>query len=281
MVDSSKKFIKLNKNEQASKLDQLVKNRLPFYVWTKDHQAIQLEIEKIISAKTTQIFINNVPPSLLPLASNDLSSFFQIGSVRFFAKGHLSLKMDGNNFFEMVGHLYKYEKRSADRIITFPHRKIYLNIKNNNPSNDNINNIIPISKKKIGTNINNHNDIITKIINSNDNLFPANKQFRCLDISKAGISIMANRIETQFIEKHNTNLEYSLSFENSLFEIEKGKIAYIIDYVDPRAKSIKMFKIGIEVQMINEELNNHLDKILNEDIFETTQIEDDFNNFIT
>ena len=166
----------------------------------------------------------------------------------------------------------------SDRIITFPHRSAYIILQIVKESDDNV---VSIAKKKFSENIKHQGNVISQITNKLDDTFSTTKQFRCLDISSVGISIMANRIERDFLERNSTIRNLSLRFENETFVIDSANVIYIVDYVDPRAASIKMFKIGLETKWQDSRPIEFFKKITEEDAFERTQLENEFSTFIS
>lgn len=262
MVESSKeKFTGLNASEISSKISSYINGEKPIRVWSKGEEPV-LAFVKDYKEQVLTLDISN---SLIDSheLTNRVFVNFSYNSVDFFAKGDLVSDEDGRVVVKLGDEVFKSEKRSNERLLTFPHHQVYAYFKVY--SDENASNIISLNRfneapsSAIDTFV---SESLKSIVSDHDGIAEL-MGFRILDLSCNGLSFCANNRETSYFVglEESSNVEFTLMFDEKPYSLKCADIVYIVDYVNTRASKIPMKKIGIHFNE-NEELKNHLFKFM-------------------
>ncbi len=262
MVESSKeKFTGLNVSEISSKISSFVNGEKPIRVWSKGEEPVLAFVKEYKEQVLTLDISNSLIDSHKLLDRVFVN--FSYNSVDYFAKGDLISDEDGRVIIKLNNDVFKSEKRSNERLLTFPHHQVYAYFKVY--SDENASNIISLNKfneapsSAIDTFV---SERLKSIVGESDGIAEL-MGFRILDLSSNGLSFCANNRETGYFVglEESSNVEFTLMFDEKPYSLKCADIVYIVDYVNSRASKVPMKKIGVHFNE-NEELKNHLLKFM-------------------
>ncbi|PIK14120.1 hypothetical protein [Halobacteriovorax sp. JY17] len=258
MAESSKeKFTGLNVSEITSKISSFINGEKPIRVWSKGEEPVLAFVRNY----EKQVLTLDISNSLIE--SHQFSSRvfvnFSYNNVDYFAKGDLISDENGRVLINLGEDVFKSEKRSNERLLTFPHHQVYAYFKVF--SDENSSNIISLNRfneAPSGALDSFVSERMKSIVNDHDGISEL-MGFRILDISSNGLSFCANNRETGYFVglEDDGDVEFTLMFEEKPYSLRCAEIVYIVDYVNARASKIPMKKIGVHFNE-NEELKNHL-----------------------
>lgn len=264
MVESSKeKFTGLNVSEITSKVSSFINGEKPIRVWSKGEEPVLAFVKNY----NEQVLTLDISSALIEshIFKDRVFINFSYNSVDYFAKGELISDENGHVIIKLGEEVYKSEKRANERLLTFPHHQVYAYFKIY--SDENNSNIISLNKFNEAPSgaINNFVSERMKSIVSEDEGISELMGFRILDISSNGLSFCANNRETGYFVglEDESNVEFTLMFEERPYTLECADIVYIVDYVNLRASKIPMKKIGVHFKE-NEDLKNNLLKFMDD-----------------
>lgn len=256
MVESSERakvnFIKLKQQELSSKIALLVSNNERVIFWKSspryyEGRATHFEIGQKIKLTLSDCNIH------LRLSSDVVCLNFSINEIDYFFKAKVTDQMDEYKTitFELEESCFRVEKRSRERLITYPVYEVYAYLKY---AKEPETNVVYFNKTEQKT----HN-FFTEIDNLKKNrlatmgegLFQEESEdligFRVEDISSNGISFFASQKEKEFVLDKLNGIDFSLvlNFEMQIFTLENASIVYMINYINAQFSGVPMYKVGV------------------------------------
>ncbi|MCK5073342.1 MAG: hypothetical protein KAQ98_07960 [Bacteriovoracaceae bacterium] len=168
----------------------------------------------------------------------------KIKNVNFFSSGILTQKENDEYVIQKLENVYRFEKRKNDRLLSFPHRKIYIYF-NMVAENDDGN---VISLNRLTGNKDEVFEEFAKVVYGDK--FIGNDGtpmtgFRILDISEDGASFLANDREKDYFTGNSSFSNIRLDFNGRIFSFASVKVKNVVDYIDPRSINVPMYKVGV------------------------------------
>ncbi len=277
MANSSKsKFTGLSLKEASSKIVSFIDSGKSIRMWEKGGNPFHV----FIAALENNYLVVECKEEASSWQDKRTLFNFTFNNVDYFAKGTVS-QVEGNMLTIVLDDsLFKSEKRLNERLLTFPHHQAYAYFKFKQ-NNDNTQNVLSFNRT-----VENNDQVFESFLKDKqkhqningdiDELFG----FRALDVSATGISFSANNQETKFFAclDENEGVDFTLMLNGDSFTLSEGLVVYIVDYVNPRARSIQMKKIGLQFEN-NNELKNKIDLAINQSN-ECRELEKDFETFL-
>jgi len=168
--------------------------------------------------------------------------------------------------------MFMLESREQERLITVPHHQVYIYLKVPKDEPHEGGNVIPLRSAKLPKD--EMKEFQIKHLGESELI-----GFRVVDLSKNGFSFLA--VESDH-EKMNLiflkDLSLTLMFNGASFFLKMAKIVYSHPYVNPKAKKVPMFKVGVEYSP-NEKLHAELEKFLDNQSYDPFECHA-FENFI-
>lgn len=255
MVESSRakiNFIKLTSQELSSKIALLVSNHERVIFWKTSPRyfegfAFSFEVKNRISLVLERV---GIPIRVL---NETICLNFTLNDIDYYLRGRVvdQLEDDPKIKIELEEHCFRVEKRSRERLLTYPVYEVYAYLKfqksirpniiffnkDEQRSQDFFSEIDNIQKSKITAmsedlNLNDEEDVIG---------------FRVEDLSSNGLSFFASIKEKDLVlnELHNRTFSLVLNFEMQIFNLEEASIVYKMNYINAQFQGVPMFKVGI------------------------------------
>ncbi len=266
-------FSKLDPHEKESRLSQLGVSKGKVTVWSKGnktkHYFNVLEFDK-----ERQNLILDSKESIFAKGENLLCSF-ELRGMSFFAEVVSSLSGVGNFLLVVNGLLYKSEKRSSFRLLTYPIYDVYaefilgetyeggkvVNLKSRTSQTALFKDFLKLLEKEEEA-----KKDVTKI-----------GKFRVQDLSATGLSLQLGELEALQFQKDMIFNDVKLIFSDEVIVVPEVKTMYVIDLISGDKKQ-KKYKIGLHFPnnptTIDEMLGKKINKLLRDIDFNK-----DFENF--
>jgi hypothetical protein len=170
-------------------------------------------------------------------------------------------------------NLYMLESRNHERLITVPHHQVYIYLKlpvvDENPIASNV-----ISLRSVKAPREELKEYQRKHLGDSELM-----GFRVVDLSRNGFSFLAARSEHETLTKvFEESLNLTMMFNGTSYFLKMAKIAYTHPYVNSKAKSIPMYKLGVEYEP-DDKLSAELKKFLDNKSYDPYECHA-FENFI-
>ncbi len=277
MPNGNNHFILIEESEIQSVLHRVVKNKGQATIWCEKLRPYEIKINEINIIKD-KFVLNISSVNLNPNDENKTSFkfFIKISNLHFFSKCEINLSQTIPTL-TLDNNVYKYEKRKNERLLTFPHRSIYINYifpEIKKESSENVFNLMEKnSKKNIKT--------FKQIKKDEEQLLGEVKSFRCLDLSFDGVSFIVNSIEKDAVKNlYKTGApSVSIGIDSQTIEVKKTELRYSVNYIDPRTNISSMYKMAIFFPESNEKLKSIIKNYL-EPPNEKIILENEFDFFL-
>jgi len=180
----------------------------------------------------------------LPLDNGSWHLHFMFNKINYFTEIQLIQAENGLNVFKLGNEVYQYETRKKERLLAFPHRKIYIYMEIDNSTIEK--NVFFLNKLRQGNTkvFKNFIKIASdkKFYNDHDEPMTG---FRVLDVSSLGASFVTNTKEAKLFSINTKFSSVKLDWQGECYVLENVIINNIVDYIDPRVLGVSMYKIGV------------------------------------
>jgi len=277
MANSSKsKFMNLSLKEATSKITSFIDSGKSIRMWEKGGSPSHV----FIAALENNYLVIECKEEASSWLNKKILFNFTFNSVDYFAKGIVSQVEATMITVELEETLFKSEKRMNERLLTFPHHQAYAYFKFDSFNGEG-ENVLSFNRDK-----DSNHQIFESFLRDKQKHQKLNGEigdlfgFRILDLSANGISFSANNQETKYFAclDENVGVDFTLMFDSESYSLKEGRVIYIVDYVNPRARAVSMKKIGIQFDL-NDELKNKIDLAINQSN-ECRELEKDFESFL-
>jgi len=250
-------FSKLNPHEKLSRLSQLGQSGGIVTVWMKgkkdryNFNVKEFEKDRYNIFLDTKIFI-------FPIGTEVLFSF-EIRGMNFFSRATLNKNLVDQVVLEVNSDLFKSEKRSSYRLMTYPIYEVFaeFNLKESYEGG-----VVFDFKSK--TNQTGLFKNFLKLVDTKENDDQNNTlKFRTQDISTTGLSLNIGQLETQIFPKDTIFNDVKLIFKDEVITIPEVKVVYVVDYVGVDRK-VKRFKVGMHFPKLSTLIGDQIGRKINE-----------------
>lgn len=275
MTENKENFLGLTLNEASNKLASFIDSGRTIRMWEKGESP---ELVLVTSLSSNNLIVD----VKVDAESWDLKKIllnFSFNNVDYFCKGIVTDVVSNSVTLKLDQDVFKSEKRQNERLLTFPHHQAYAYFKVSSFNLDK-DNVIAFQKNVDDKKI--YEEFLSdkQKHQSLDGDISELMGFRILDLSATGISFSANNQETQFFAslEDNKGIAFTLMFDGDSYSCGNGNVIYIVDFVNPRASSVPMKKIGIQFN-VHPELKNKIQEIISQSC-DSLESEKDFESFL-
>ncbi|MGZ3787103.1 MAG: hypothetical protein ACXVLQ_01195 [Bacteriovorax sp.] len=255
MVESSRakiNFIKLTSQELSSKIALLVSNHDRVIFWKTSPRYFEGRAQHFELKNRIYLTLEKVDIPIRVL-SEMICLNFSLNDIDYFLRGKVveQLEDDSKITVELEEQCFRVEKRSRERLLTYPVYDVYAYLKFQKAMKPNV---IFFNKGEQKT-----RDFFSEIDNIQKNkiasmstdLHAGDEEdligFRVEDLSSSGLSFFASAKEKELvldaIEKESFSLV--LNFEMQVFNLEEAVIVYKMNYINSQFSGVPMYKVGI------------------------------------
>jgi hypothetical protein len=250
-------FIKLNQQELSAKIALLVSNNDRIIFWKTspryyEGKATHFDIRQKIYLTLDKCNIH------LRLHSDRICLNFSLNDIDYFLRAKVVEQSEEHSqiVVELEEECFRVEKRSKERLLTYPLYEVYAYIKYQKPKNANVVffNRSDQKSRDFFTEIDNVKK--SKISQMAEDLYMEESEdlvgFRVEDLSSSGLSFFASSKEKENILDLFADEKFKLvlNFEMQVFNLDEASIVYKINYINAQFSGIPMYKIGITFKPI-------------------------------
>lgn len=246
------KFSKLNNKEKLSKLFQLFHNNEKLYIWEKGKKVVfkcEIDSQNNLLIKLKQNHL------IKELNDSAILYSFEINGVRFFGSANL-LKEENEITLDCSAQLFKYERRSNFRMLSYPQHKIYALFSEKTFSESS--NVIDF---RVGRSITDIFKEFANLVGLNLDLKEGYIPIRIIDISLTGFSIHIGELEKDLFPENSETGKFYINFNGHEFEVPNAKVIYVKE-VKSQVKNIDVIKVGFQFLEIDINFDNYLGSII-------------------
>ena len=265
-MSESLRFIPLSSGELKSKFLQLADAK-QILLWHKEKSLECTYKDFKIVDKQFQIDLQTKKKKDKPLKGKFFIKF-HLKTGQYFTETCLKKQEDGYFTVEILGSVYKGDRRQQERLLAYPHYQIHAFFKvEEENEEDNLLFINKISSNEVDS----LQEIRRKtLLQEFSNLGPSAQEladnylgFRVLDLSTQGISFLINSFERRYFQDHSLLCDIILNFSGVRYNLSEGKIVYMVDYIYGKARNVPMYKIGMQFaanKKLKETMKKYCDK---------------------
>ena len=265
-------FQQLTEKEKLSKLTQVGRLNLLLTIWTKgSSQKYRVSCEEFMP-KDLRLICSG-------LGANDLLGktvlyTFEISGLSFFGVGDLKKLAKNRVALESNHKLYKSERRSSFRLLTFPHHRAYMHL----PVTDDETKSGNVFGIKSGMSETGLFKSFLNLIKSEEESgqLEGHAAFRALDLSATGVAVKVGAVEEGLFEKDKIVGPLALELNDEVVEIPEAQVVYKVDLVSQSGEK-GAFKIGFKFLGVDEALDQRLVRLVNSAL---KDFEEEFEDFI-
>ncbi len=263
-------FSQQNLPETISKLSQVVQSKSNVTLWLKgkkekyNFRALSFDKDKL------ELTIDNTFSPFQP-NSSVLCSFDLLG-VTFFSEIIYSSN-SSYNLLIFKNPLYKSERRSSFRLLTFPHHQVwaFFDIENANEGGK----IIDLKGRGSQTTL---FKSFLKVIGDHQTADQNKIKIRIQDLSTTGMALEISDLEAVYFDKGMSFHKVDIVFNDETIQIPTAKIVYVVNYISSD-RAVKKYKVGIHFENLTPSLDDKLGRKINS-LLRLTDAKKDFEIFL-
>lgn len=264
-------FSKLDPKEKQSRLIQLGNSKGQVTVWVKGSKQ-KTNYSVLEFDKDRNEIILNTKDNLFAKGS-DLLCSFELRGMHFFSEVKANVSIVGHFILEIPNTLFKSEKRSSYRLLTFPIYEVYSEFDLGEAYEGG--KVIDLRSRTNQTAL--FKNFLKLIESREDEKQHQSVRYRVQDLSATGMSLHIGELEAQFFSKDYIYKDVQVQFTDETIVIPEVKVVYIVDYI-AGDKNLKKFKVGLHFPNLPTKIDDQLGKKINQ-LLREVDFNKDFENF--
>ncbi len=254
-------FSKLNKEEIERKIIAFKNSSTYMTLWKKGDS--QRGIFKAVDVKFEPLSLVIKGGEEL-LENGTFLAHFSLNSLSFFFKSTLT-KSGSKYVLTGIHDFFKAERRTSFRLLTYPHKKVFLKFSLENLPEKKSDNLVSINTGTSETGLFiNFLDLLNESTEEPQSL--ADLKLRVQDLSTTGLCFEVGALEKAYLEKNKIIKDVELNFEEITLNIPKLKVVYIKEHKNFLSE-IKVYRVGVEFHDLEGETERILSKKINDYIY--------------
>lgn len=247
-------FVKLEISEVINKFHRLVKEKVQVKLWkkgesSKDYRTKQVRVLKS-DARITMVMFSEDHKYETSNVNNIFYVSFELNDLAYFSEGKISLSDEEQFEFVITDPVYRTESRINERLITFPHHKVYAFFKIPDSQKE-VTNVVQLRKAQAPAPTYDDYKIkqkerIYQLLEAQVGKTEGLVDFRVLDISQSGVAFQITNSTKSFFDKL-TGADFFLLFEEEVFKMSGAKTVYVVDLLAQAQKkdAEALYKVGM------------------------------------
>lgn len=254
-------FSKLDPKEKESRLMQLGSSRAEVTVWVKGSKN-KSNFPILDFVKDRSELVLDTKEQVFPKGTKLLCSF-EIRGMHFFSEVLVNVSIVNHFVLEFNSTLFKAEKRSSYRLLTYPIYEVYAEFDLGEAYEGG--KVVDMKSRTSQTGL---FKSFIQLVEKNDDASQYQKvKHRVQDLSATGMSLHIGELESQYFFKDMIYKDVALKFIDETIVIPEVKVVYVVDYI-ASDKNLKKFKVGLHFPNmpinIDEKLGKKINKLLRE-----------------
>lgn len=264
-------FSKLDPKEKQSRLLQLGNSKGQVTVWVKGSQQ-KYHYSVLEFDKDRLEVILNTKDEMFSKGTELLCSF-ELRGMHFFSQVKTNKSIVGHFILEVPGILFKSEKRSSYRLLTFPIYEVYAEFDLGEAYQGG--KVIDFKNRTNQTGL--FKNFIKLVEGSEDEKKQQSMRYRVQDLSATGLSLHIGELEAQYFSKDCIFKAVNIQFTDEVIVIPEVKVVYVVDYI-AGDKNLKKYKVGLHFPNLPSKIDDQLGKKINQ-LLREVDFNKDFENF--
>ncbi len=199
---------------------------------------------------------------------------FELRGMNFFSEVVYLESISGHPVLHFNGVLFKSEKRSSFRLLTFPMYEVNAEFDLGNIYEGG--NVYDLKDRTNQTRL--FKNFLKIVGNNNQDADVSKLTVRVQDLSTSGLSLHVSELEYQYFAKDLVFQNVGLNFKDETIIIPELKVVYVVDFIS-HDKGPKRFKVGIHFENLPAKIDDQIGKKINFLLRQNNQNKD-FENFI-
>lgn len=265
-------FSKLTPEEKTIRLSQFGSLKGEIVVWKKGSQD-KHKLSVLNFDKAQMNIVLDTKDDVFPNGAFVLCSF-EFRGMSFFSKAVYRKSISGLYVLEMNDDLFKSERRSSYRLLTYPIYEVWTEFDLTEVyEGDKVINF----KSRTGQTELFKNFL--KLVQSEEDPAKANMmKVRVQDISTTGMCIYVGEVESKFFIKDSVFHKVHIKFIDEEIVIPEVKVVYVVDYIS-NEKSVGQYKVGLQFLDVTTKIDHLLGGKINQ-LLREVDSNKDFENFV-
>lgn len=200
---------------------------------------------------------------------------FELRGMNFFSEVVFQISISGFNVLQFTGTLFKSERRSSYRLLTYP---IYdVNVELNLGETYEGGKVVDMKSRSSQTGLFKN---FLKIVEGETQAKAAGEKLkiRVQDLSTTGMAIHVGELESKHFQKDVIFRNAEIRFTDEVITVPEVKVVYVVDYIS-NDKNIKKYKIGLHFENLPTNVDDQIGKKINR-LLRENDFNKDFENFI-
>ncbi|MCB9094993.1 MAG: PilZ domain-containing protein [Halobacteriovoraceae bacterium] len=266
-------FSKLIRKEAESKLYQLHKSDSQLVLWEKS------EIPRF-QFKTVDFDLTDLTLLVKKISFEHLNfdkkylGHFSLNGLSFFFE--CQIKKEGDCYLIYnIGNFYKAERRTSFRLLTYPHRKVYLKFTLEDIPKPKPSNVVSIETGESQTGLFvNFLELMGEEFKKKEedeqekDVYDAELKLRVQDVSLTGLCFEIGELEKAYLEKNPIIEDIKLEFNEVQIVIPKMEVVYIKEH-ENFLSNMKNYRVGVRFReleplterLLNKKIKSYIEKI--------------------
>jgi hypothetical protein len=200
---------------------------------------------------------------------------FELRGMNFFSETIFQTSISGYSVLQFKNTLFKSERRSSYRLLTYPHHEVYAEFSLNEslrPAN-----VVELRSKTSQTGLFKN---FLKLMGDKTDLDAEGGllKIRIQDISTTGMALHIGDVERGYFAKDMSFENVIIRFSDEVITIPLAKIVYIVDSIGSD-KLLRRYKLGVHFDKLPTQIDDQLGRKINF-LLRQNDSNKDFENFI-
>lgn len=267
-------FSKQDSTEKLSRLSLLGNSRGVVTVWIKGQKnKSQFPVFKFDKDRE-EIVLDSKDNLFTP--GQTILCTFELRGMNFFSEVVYQVSVSGFSVLQFKNTLFKSERRSSYRLLTFPLYEIWTEFELGESYEGG--RVVDMKSRSSQTGLFKN---FLSLVNGDedDKKSDGNKlKVRVQDLSTTGMAIHIGELESKYFPKDFVFKNSEIKFKDETVTIPETKVMYVVDYIS-NDKNLKQYKVGLHFSNLPPVTDDLLGKKINS-LLRENDFNKDFENFI-
>ncbi|GEM_PF-4713073 len=185
---------------------------------------------------------------------------FKIGGILYFGKSIINKVEEGSFYLNIVGSVYRLERREGDRLLTYPHLDVYLVLPFANALAEKNDNVIFLNKsdRQAQLKLNDKTVLLLKMVDEKN--WKKFSIYRAMDISIDGASILVSPVDTAHFEIGKLIENGFLLIGEEKYTISNITVLGCADYINRSNKSDIQSKVNLAINKFDAKATRYIEQ---------------------
>lgn len=265
-------FSKQDPTETVSRLSLLGSSRGKIIVWTKGSKD-KFTYSTLKFDKDRMEVVLDIKDESFKTGDTVLCTF-ELRGMNFFSEVIFHISVSGYPVLQFKNILYKSERRSSFRLLTFPIYQVWAEFDLGEAYEGG--KVVDLKSGLSQTNL--FKSFLKIVGDQSDSGDDSKLSIRVQDLSTTGMALHIGELETKYFKKDIVFHGVNLRFNDEVINVPKVKVVYVVDYLSSD-KNLKKYKLGLHFENLPTAIDDHIGKKINQ-LLRQNDFNKDFENFI-